>query len=79
MHTEPKDPNGQDLVAIMNVLGLTNGEVLLSEQKMAPEELACIYSAVDCTVNISDAEGFGLATLESLACETPIIVNMTGG
>jgi len=34
---------------------------------------------VDCTINISDAEGFGLATFESLACETPIIVNMTGG
>mgnify|MGYP003114705207 CR=1 FL=1 len=34
---------------------------------------------VDCTVNISDAEGFGLATLESLSCGTPIIVNMTGG
>ena len=28
---------------------------------------------------VSDAEGFGLSTLESLACETPIIVNMTGG
>jgi len=34
---------------------------------------------VDCTINISDAEGFGLATLESLSCNTPIIVNMTGG
>ena len=33
----------------------------------------------DCTVNISDAEGFGLATLESLSCGTPIIVNITGG
>ena len=33
----------------------------------------------DCTINISDAEGFGLATFESLACGTPIIVNMTGG
>lgn len=33
----------------------------------------------DCTLNVSDAEGFGLATLESLSCETPIIVNMTGG
>ena len=30
-------------------------------------------------MNISDAEGFGLATLESLSCGTPIIVNMTGG
>ena len=33
----------------------------------------------DCTLNISDAEGFGLATLESLSCATPIIVTMTGG
>jgi glycosyltransferase involved in cell wall biosynthesis len=34
---------------------------------------------VDCTINISDAEGFGLATLESMSCGTPIIANMTGG
>lgn len=79
MHTEPKDPNGQDLVAIMSELDLTDGQILLSTNKMPPEDLANIYSAVDCTVNISDAEGFGLGTLESLACETPIIVNMTGG
>jgi glycosyltransferase involved in cell wall biosynthesis len=43
------------------------------------EKLADLYNIADCTINISDAEGFGLATLESLACETPIIVNMTGG
>ena len=34
---------------------------------------------VDCTINISDAEGFGLSTLESLSCGTPIIATMTGG
>ena len=79
MHTEPKDPNGQDLVAIMERLNLTDGQVILSTLKMPPQNLASIYSAVDCTINISDAEGFGLATLESLAAETPIIVNMTGG
>tara|TARA_Y100001963_G_C6754524_1_gene436054 strand:- start:1361 stop:1804 length:444 start_codon:yes stop_codon:yes gene_type:complete len=38
-----------------------------------------MYNMADCTINISDAEGFGLATLESLSCETPILVNMTGG
>ena len=79
MHTEPKDPNGQDLLAIMQNLNLTNGEVLISQQKMSPEDLSVVYSAADCTINIADAEGFGLATLESLACETPVIVNMTGG
>ena len=82
MHTDPKDPHGQDLQAIVNELGLadpSSTNVLLSVQKYPPEILAHIYNMVDCTINISDAEGFGLATLESLACGTPIIVNMTGG
>mgnify|MGYP001338710507 CR=1 FL=1 len=33
----------------------------------------------DCTVCISDAEGFGLSANESLACGTPIIATKTGG
>lgn len=79
MHTEPKDPNGQDLEAIISELGLGDGQVLISVQKMPPEELSKMYNIADCTVNIADAEGFGLGTLESLSCETPIIVTMTGG
>jgi len=79
MHTDPKDPNGQDLEAIINELKALDGRILLSKNKMNPIDLAMLYNMVDCTINISDAEGFGLATLESLACGTPIIVNMTGG
>ena len=79
MHTDPKDVHGQDLEAIVNELGLNKGQVRLSKDKVPAEALAHLYSAADCTINISDAEGFGLATLESLACETPIIVTMTGG
>lgn len=79
MHTDPRDVHGQDLHAIIKELGLVNREVLLSEQKIPPENLAYFYNAADATINISDAEGFGLATLESLACETPIIVVKTGG
>ena len=79
MHTDPVDPHGQDLVAIIKELGLTDGQVLLSREKVPPSHLSMIYNMADCTINISDAEGFGLATFESLACETPIIVNMTGG
>lgn len=79
MHTDPKDVHGQDLHAIIKERGLLNREVLLSEQKVPPQSLAYFYNAADATINISDAEGFGLATLESLACETPIIVNKTGG
>ena len=79
MHTDTKDVHGQDLEIIISELGLTNGEVLFSKEKVPPQYLSFIYNMVDCTVNIADAEGFGLATLESLACETPIIVSMTGG
>jgi glycosyltransferase involved in cell wall biosynthesis len=79
MHTDARDPHGQDLPHIINELGVNDGQVLLSTQKVQPNELANMYNVADYTINISDAEGFGLATLESLSCGTPIIVNMTGG
>ena len=80
MHTDPKDENGQDLNAIINHLGLDkHNAVKLSQQKIPPEHLAALYNAADAVINVSDAEGFGLGTLEALSCETPIIVNMTGG
>jgi glycosyltransferase involved in cell wall biosynthesis len=79
MHTDPKDPNGQDLEAIIHELELTNGEVRFSINHGPAHELATLYNIADVTVNISDAEGFGLSVMESLACETPCIVNMTGG
>ena len=79
MHTDARDPHGQDLPHIIEHLGVSDGQVLISTSKVAPNELADMYNAADFTVNISDAEGFGLATLESLSCGTPIIVNMTGG
>jgi len=79
MHTDARDPHGQDLPHIIQHLGVDDGQVLLSTNKVQPRELAAMYNACDYTLGISDAEGFGLSTLESLSCGTPIIVNMTGG
>jgi len=79
MHTDPQDQHGQDLPHIIEHLGITDGQVLISSNKVEPRDLAGMYNAADYTIGISDAEGFGLSTLESLACGTPIIVNMTGG
>ena len=79
MHTDARDPHGQDLPHLIEHLGVNDGQVMLSTNKVVPTDLANMYNAVDFTINISDAEGFGLATLESLSCGTPIIVNMTGG
>ena len=79
LHTEPGDPHGQPLDYLAEHLGLNQGQLIFSTKKMPPNELAKLYNLADCTINISDAEGFGLGTLESLSCGTPIIVNMTGG
>ena len=79
MHTDTKDVHGQDLEAIVNNLGLADGQVLFSRSKVEPHILSYMYNMADCTINVADAEGFGLGTLESLSCETPIIVTMTGG
>ena len=79
MHTDVNDPHGQPLEFLANQLGLGGGQVQFSKDKMKPEDLAKFYQMADCTINIADAEGFGLATLESLSCGTPIMVTMTGG
>lgn len=79
MHTDPFDQHGQNLNDIATQLGMTNREVLFSTKKVSLAAMPGFYVSADCTINISDAEGFGLGTLESLACGTPIIVNMTGG
>lgn len=79
MHTDPKDPHGQDLVAIAEELGLTKENFAISPGKVPAADMAKFYNAADCTINISDAEGFGLSCLESLSCGTPVIANKTGG
>ncbi len=79
MHTEPRDPHGQPLDHIIKKLGLDNGQVIISQKKVAPEDMALMYNMADCTINIADAEGFGLSSLESLSCGTPVINTMTGG
>ena len=63
MHTDARDPHGQDLPHLIQHLNIEDGQVLISTNKDSPEELANLYRASDFTINVSDAEGFGLATL----------------
>jgi len=79
MHTDPRDVHGPNLEHVVKELGLDRNQVLFSAGKYPAEMLALLYNMADCTINVADAEGFGLATLESLSCETPVIVSMTGG
>ena len=79
MHTDIQDPHGQPLNYILQTLGLTEGQVRFSTQKLPAPDLALIYNLADCVINIADAEGFGLSSLEALSTETPVINTMTGG
>ena len=79
LHTDPKEPVGSDIEHNLKELGLDSGEVMISPLKYSEDKMAMLYNMCDCTINISDAEGFGLSTLESLFCGTPIIVTNTGG
>lgn len=79
MHTDTRDQHGQPLDHLAGEFGLKPDQIVFSTERVGADDLASLYGAADVTINVADAEGFGLGTLESLACETPIIVTMTGG
>ena len=47
--------------------------------KEPPEAMGGYFAACDCYVQPSGSEGFGLAVLEAMACEKPVIVTGYGG
>jgi len=78
MHTNPIDDNGTDLYAVVEEV-CPNYDVKFTNNKFEQVVLNEFYNIVDCTINISSNEGFGLTSAESLMSGTPIIVNVTGG
>jgi len=78
MHTQPVDPNGTDLLALIGEL--CNDYTVLFDDKIIPSErLNVLYNAADVVVNMASNEGFGLSTAEAMSAGTPIVVNVTGG
>jgi glycosyltransferase involved in cell wall biosynthesis len=51
---------------------------ILTLGNVAPDEVATYMNAVDVTLVPSEYEGFGLAALETLACNTPVVATRTG-
>ena len=78
IHTNQVGQNKHDIIKMCDNL-FNDSNILFSTTKVSPEILSQMYNTASVTVNASCNEGFGLATLESLACETPIICNRTGG
>ena len=78
MQTQVGDPEGQDLLSVAKMFNIDQN-MIISEQRVPTEELVNFYNIADVTINISNNEGFGLGTMESVLCGTPMIVHMTGG
>jgi len=77
-HTAVVDQNGTDLEAVRRTL-IPEYNVKFSMEKVDIPHMNYLYNIADITINIASAEGFGLATAESLMAGTPILVNTTGG
>ena len=78
MHTSVGDPEGQNIIEVARCYDIDKN-LIISEQRVPSEVLNGFYNACDCTINIANNEGFGLATLESLMAGSPVVVQMTGG
>jgi glycosyltransferase involved in cell wall biosynthesis len=78
MHTQPQDPNGTDLPAVVAAV-CPEYDVIFSAQKLDDEKLCFLYNIADIQINMASNEGFGLGTCEALMCGTPISVTVTGG
>ncbi len=78
IHTNPIGKHTSNLYEASDAINKL-GNVKFSESVVSEQTLCQMYNVADVTINITSNEGFGLSTIESLSCETPIIVNKTGG
>jgi glycosyltransferase involved in cell wall biosynthesis len=59
-------------------LATANDAELLTLGSVAPDDVPLWHNAADAVVVPSDYEGFGLAVLEALACDVPVLATRTG-
>ena len=56
-----------------------NNDEIFNAGGFTREEIALLYNACDATLQLSSNEGFGIASLESTLCGTPVVATHTGG
>ena len=78
MHTDPLDQEGPNLYEVADLFGVKDS-IVFSNDRIDFEKMNILHNISDACINISYAEGFGLATLEAMQCGNPIIAVKTGG
>lgn len=79
MHTEVIQDAGTDLLVVRELFENEYTHYEFSTDRLLPEEMNCLYNIADCTVLLSNAEGWGLSITESVLAGTPVIATVTGG
>ena len=75
----PADPaRPEKRFDLASLLARTVGAELLSLGNVAPEQVPLYVNAANAVVIPSDREGFGLACLEALACDVPVLSTAHG-
>jgi glycosyltransferase involved in cell wall biosynthesis len=78
MHTDPFDQEGPNLVEVARNLNVEQN-IAFSKERVEFDKMNVIHNVSDFCINISYAEGFGLATLEAMNVGNPIVAVKTGG
>jgi glycosyltransferase involved in cell wall biosynthesis len=78
MHTDPLDQEGPNLHEVTRLFNVQDS-VVFSTDRIDFGQMNVLHNISDACINISYAEGFGLATLEAMQCAKPIIALKTGG
>lgn len=82
LYVSPTGESGCDIVSLVNYYGL-KGKVVAAHPEMGcgidESYMPLVYGAFDVYLSTSQAEGFGLPSLESLACGVPCILPNYGG
>ncbi len=77
LHTLPISIKGINLIKIIQDLGIENNVSFsygtFRSSGWSEEGLSILYNLADCNVSASSSEGYGLPTLESMACGVPNI------
>lgn len=78
MHTDPYDQEGPNLMEVAGKFGVLDS-IKFSNERIDFNKMNVLHNISDVCINIAYAEGFGLATLESMQVGNPIIAAKTGG
>ncbi len=78
LRTEPRDPEGPDIMSTIERLGILDN-VKIIEEKLDYGLMNVLYNSADLVLNISKAEGFGLTLLTAMNTKTLMTGVMTGG